>query len=218
MIPIDVVVLDYGVGNGNSVASFLRSLGCHVIVSSHVRQLEMAKAVFIPGVGAFNTGMKNLLASQLIAPLNEFRNTNKLVVGICLGMQIFAERSDENGSTEGLGWIPGEVRHLSNLKQPGLIPHIGWNDVRWRSDRANLLELTRADKFYFDHSYYFDCHDRFILADTPHESNFPAAIRRENIVGFQFHPEKSQLSGKKLMVQLLDEFAIERRPLCLLEE
>lgn len=196
MIPIEVVVLDYGVGNGNSVASFLRSLGCHVIVSNDLKQIELAQALFIPGVGAFNTGMNNLRAQGFVEPLDEFRKTNKLIVGICLGMQLFSESSSENRNSEGLGWIPGEVQHLSELKHPGVIPHIGWNDVNWRLDRANLVEMSQLDKFYFDHSYFFNCHDRFVLADTPCESHFPSVVRRDNIVGFQFHPEKVNFLGK----------------------
>lgn len=216
MIAVDIVVLDYGLGNANSVVSFLRSLGCHVIVSSDARQIRCAKALFIPGVGAFAAGMEKIEALGLKPVLEEFKAAGGLVVGICLGMQLFAESSSEHGKTAGLGWIPGHVQHLTELiSDKRLVPHIGWNNVDCIGIESFGHLLRSGNQFYFDHSFYFSCDAQYVLGTTEIGRAFPSIVRSANVVGFQFHPEKSQMSGKRLIATLLDEFSISRKPLCL---
>ncbi len=215
MIKVDHVVLDYGLGNTHSIASCLRDIGCHVMVSSQFDQLRSAKVIYMPGVGSFNQAMSRLHEQGLVEVLTEIKNNGKtLIVGMCLGMQLFAQSSDENLYTQGLGWIPGHVRHLDErVSKQHTLPHIGWNTLSKQADDS-LFDLVRPqDSFYFDHSFYFEADQQYICADTHYGAVFTAMVKRNNVVGFQFHPEKSQQAGKRLLMGLLNSYHIDRQPI-----
>jgi imidazole glycerol phosphate synthase glutamine amidotransferase subunit len=226
MITTDVVVVDYGMGNVHGVVAFLRRLGCQVVSSSRPAQILAAKALFIPGVGAFDSAMRQLEQMALLPILQACREQETLIVGICLGMQLMAESSIENvhQPRAGLGWINGDIRHLSTLlpappSSPVRLPHTGWNSLRLCSTNPQVPDSLRAQPFselYFNHSYYFRCPKDKIIATTQltlgmQSVTFPALIRDNNLVGFQCHPEKSQADGGRLVSSLLQEFDIPHR-------
>ena len=194
-----IVVIDYGVGNFLSITNTLTHLGYRFIVSNKAEDIQRASALILPGIGAFSEAMQNLKALNLISILEEEVLVNKKpILGICLGMQILAQSSEEGGFHEGLGWIPGKVIKfcdISDLK----IPHVGWNDldVIRRDPLFSLIEVD-CPHFYFDHSFHFTCDDEFVSAKCNYGKEIPIAVQRENIFGVQFHPEKSQNDGLRL--------------------
>ena len=169
-----------------------RLLGLSCDVSGDPGSLEAARALVLPGVGAFGAAMANLQASGLDVALREqVLVKKKPFLGVCLGMQLLAEDSTELGYHKGLGWIPGNVVRMAPRK--GLpVPHVGWNTLE-------SSEFPREAHFYFDHSYHFQCAPEWVLATCEYGGKWVAAVRRDNILGVQFHPEKSQRSGLKLL-------------------
>lgn len=217
MLAIDHVVLDYGLGNANSIASCLRSIGCHVITSRDPEQLRLAKVIYIPGVGSFQEAVERLQKWDLISTLNEIhRQQSTLFVGMCLGMQLFADASQENGLTKGLGWIPGTVKPLSDTVDDRRLPHIGWNQPLIQDSSVDFK--ADYEPVYFDHGFYFDTEPENVLAYCEYGACFPAIVAKGRVVGFQFHPEKSQMSGKKLLAAVLNHFSIPRNPVWITEE
>jgi glutamine amidotransferase len=195
-----VVVIDYGLGNTRSVLNAVSRLGYRVELSGEPEVLAAADALVLPGVGAFQQGMHNLNRSGLRETLEEqVRGKQKPLLGICLGMQLLADRSEENGPCEGLGWIPGDIRRLpAELRLP--VPHVGWNPVQPCGEPASLFDrLAGGDCFFFDHSYHFFCAPEYRCATADYGQPLVAAVRKGNIFGVQFHPEKSQTSGLKLL-------------------
>lgn len=192
------VILDYGMGNLRSVEKAIEALGYPVRVSTEIGDAER---LIIPGVGAFGAAMARL------APLKEeiraFAAAGKPVLGICLGQQLLFDRSEEFGTTEGLGLLPGEVKYLppgKNLK----IPLIGWSEVTI-NDPVLGNGIRPTDQFYFVHSLYTDTADpRDIAMTAEYGLTFPAAVRRENVWGMQFHPEKSGEAGLRLLRNFLE--------------
>jgi imidazole glycerol-phosphate synthase subunit HisH len=191
------VIIDYGMGNLKSVVNAFRFLGCRAIISDGVGELMKADAIVLPGVGAFGQAMDNLKKLKLVAPLTEqVIAKNKPFLGICLGMQLIAEDSEEVGFHEGLGWIQGHVRKI-RVEGSQSLPHIGWNtiDVIIREPFFNAIE----GDFYFVHSYHLECDERFISARTKYGIDFASAVQKDNIFAVQFHPEKSQNNGLRLL-------------------
>ena len=215
MVKVDHVVLDYGLGNANSIASCLRDIGCHVVISSEAEQLDHAKVIYIPGVGSFNQAMEKLQKQGLLEVLNKIKkNGETLIVGMCLGMQLFAQSSDEKGFTKGFGWIPGQVKKLEgHISKDHRLPHIGWNKLVETSQDDLFSLASDNDSYYFDHSFYFDTDKKYVCANTQYGCEFTAMVKRDNVVGFQFHPEKSQMAGKKLLIGLLNSYHIDRQPI-----
>lgn len=193
-----IVIVDYGVGNVRSIKNALERLGYDCTVTADSRKLNRAGALVLPGVGAFAEGMRNLEERNLVAALRKAVLTDrKPCLGICLGMQLFADSSEEDGTHIGLGWIPGAVIRLQ--EGGGVrIPHVGWNTLS-RGKRAPLFANAKdGARFYFDHSFYFDCAQRYVAATCTYGTSFPAAIQQGNICGVQFHPEKSQANGLRV--------------------
>ena len=220
MIRVDHVVLDYGLGNANSIASCLRDIGCHVVISNQASQLYHARGIYIPGVGSFNQAMTKLQEQGLVEVLNNIKKEgDTLIVGMCLGMQLFAQSSDENGCTEGLGWIPGKVKNLDeHIPKEHRLPHIGWNKLEETSRDALFSLATENDSYYFDHSFHFETNRKYVCATTRYGAVFTAMVKRDNVVGFQFHPEKSQLAGKRLLIGLLNSYQIDRQSVWITNE
>lgn len=200
-----VVVVDYGICNVRSVVKALELVGATVRVSSAPRDLEEAERIVLPGVGAFEHGMTNLAARGLIDPLaDQVLGKGKPFLGICLGMQLLARTSHEFGVHEGLGWLPATVKAFA-LEEKGLkVPHIGWTEVSL--DRAGPLfaGVSKTPSFYFVHSYHMVCDTSdLVAASAEYGVRFTAAVQRDNIFATQFHPEKSQDDGLRLLENFL---------------
>lgn len=197
-------IIDYGMGNVQSVRNAFERLGCEVRVSGDPTALADADALVLPGVGAFGEAMNNLSERQLIEPLRDaVLNQGKPLLGICLGMQLLADSSAERGSYSGLGLIPGQVREIPVV--PGYrLPHIGWNDISVRLPEPLFDKLPEKSAFYFVHSYRFDCDSRYVAGMTDYGADIVAAVQRERIFGVQFHPERSQRKGLRLLRNFVD--------------
>ena len=196
---LKVVVVDYGLGNTHSVANAVAFLGYAPSVTADPTALDRADALVLPGVGAFEPAMQTLRARGLVDLLGELVVAKrKPILGICLGMQLMADDSEENGHHAGLGWIPGHVRRLQ-VPSEYSVPHVGWNDVQLLRRDPLFNRTGDAPNFYFDHSYHFACEPAFQAAVCDYAGPVTAAVQRDNVFGVQFHPEKSQASGLKLL-------------------
>lgn len=199
MINPKIVIVDYGVGNTHSVSNAIASLGYKKLkISSSESVIGEADALILPGVGAFEACANNLREKNLDAILNEqVLVKKKPILGICIGMQLLATHSEENGLHKGLNWIEGIVKKLQ-LPLSFAVPHVGWNNVTQRDDSPIFGRNKTNSNFYFDHSYYFDCGEQFVAGYCDYGIKVTAAVQRDNIFGVQFHPEKSQTNGLKL--------------------
>ena len=199
-----VTLIDYGLGNIQAFANIYRRLNISVGVARTAEELVSAQRIILPGVGAFDWAMDRLNASGMRACLDDLvLAKERPVIGICVGMQMMALRSDE-GARAGLGWFDAEVKRLpaKATENPVQLPHMGWNDV-YSADNA-LFSGIADPRFYFLHSYYFSPADpAHVLASADYHGSFAAAVNKGNIFGVQFHPEKSHHWG----VQLLKNFA-----------
>jgi len=194
-----IVIVDYGIGNTHSVSNSIQHLGYRNLrISDKESILDEADVLILPGVGAFEECANNLRERGLDSILNEqVLVQKKPILGICVGMQLLASVSEEMGLHDGLNWIPGRVKKLT-IPQPLAVPHVGWNDV---INKENNLLFARNDQnanFYFDHSYYFDCDEKYVAGYCDYGIKVTAAVQKDNIFGVQFHPEKSQTNGLKL--------------------
>ncbi len=213
--PASVVIIDYGLGNVRSVANALQALGADVQLSRDPADFKDADGLILPGVGAFGDGMSNLRDLGLIPHLNELvLNQQKPFLGICLGMQLMAKSSTEGGHAEGLGWLnadvvrfPADLQDLqaSDSGKSGLkVPHVGWNDVTVKRTCPVLGLPGAVHSYYFVHSYILQCHDADLIAGScEYGIEFPAVVQQNNILGVQFHPEKSQKHGLALLGNFL---------------
>lgn len=204
MKPTRIDIIDYGMGNVQSVRNAFERLGCEVRVTGEASALADADALVLPGVGAFGEAMNNLRERQLIKPICAAVLTHgKPLLGICLGMQLLADSSAERGSHAGLGLIPGAVREIP-VAQGYRLPHIGWNDVDVRLSKPLFDNLPEKSAFYFVHSYRFECDSEYVAAITDYGTDIVAAVQRERIFGVQFHPERSQRKGLRLLQNFVD--------------
>ena len=194
-----IVIIDYGVGNTHSVSNAIRLLGYKRLrISDKEEEIDQADVIILPGVGAFEVCVNNLKERNLIPILNEqILIKKKPILGICVGMQLLASFSEENGEHQGLGWIEGRVMKLQ-LPEQFAVPHVGWNDVIMKNDSSIFNRNSQNSNFYFDHSYSFNCDEKYIAGYCNYGIKVTAAVQHENIFGVQFHPEKSQTSGLKL--------------------
>ena len=194
-----ITLIDYGVGNTHSVFNAIASLGYKKLkISDQEKVIQDADALILPGVGAFDACARNLRSRNLDQILNELVLIQKRpILGICVGMQLMATDSEENGLHSGLNWIEGHVKKL-HLPPSFAVPHVGWNNVTIKRKEPVFSRNADDSNFYFDHSYYFSCDDNYVSALCDYGIKVTAAIQRDNIYGVQFHPEKSQSSGLKL--------------------
>ena len=194
-----IVIVDYGVGNVGSVLNMLRKVGARARISGSAAQVEAADKIILPGVGNFGQGMRKLQATGLVPVLERVVASGRPILGICLGMQMMTRGSQESDEP-GLGWVHAETRHLPD--RPGLrIPHMGWNHVQPCAG-AHLFDAQAAEpeRFYFVHSYCVHADEPTIVAARCHYGeHFVAAFEAGNLLGVQFHPEKSHLFGMALL-------------------
>lgn len=193
-----IAIINYGSGNIAAIANIYKQLKVPYVVTRDLDELAKAERYILPGVGAFDATMQYLNDSGMVATLNEQVLVNKKkVMGICVGMQILADSSEE-GALAGLGWIPGRVRKIDASLLPAgpKLPHMGWNSVKPRSDASLFAGVDVERGFYFLHSYYFDATDAAdVSATVQYGKEIPCAVARANVFGMQFHPEKSHANG-----------------------
>lgn len=200
----NVVIIDYGVGNTHSVSNAIKYLDYKVKITSDETLIKEADVLILPGVGAFDEAMKNLEERNLQHILNEEVLVNKKpILGICVGMQMLATLSEENGIHKGLNWIEGKVVRFE-LPKDFTVPHVGWNDVSFKAVSPLFDKNGETANFYFDHSYHFQCAPEFVAASCNYGMEVTAAVKKDNIHGVQFHPEKSQTSGLKMFRSFIE--------------
>ncbi len=196
-----IAIIDYGLGNLQAFANIYRRLGLEVFAAREPKDLLKAKKLILPGVGAFDWAMERLNASGLRTALDEAVLGRRVeVLGVCVGMQMMAQRSEE-GKLQGLGWISGDVVRFdtATLIQKTHLPHMGWNDVT-PTTTDGLFRGLEAPRYYFLHSYFIEpTNAEDSLATTQYGRSFTSAIARDNIYGTQFHPEKSHNWGTQLL-------------------
>jgi imidazole glycerol-phosphate synthase subunit HisH len=201
-----VGIIDYGMGNLLSVKNALEYLGASTLSCVTPADIESVDRIILPGVGAFQHCAQNLLEAGFIGPLNDFALVKKKpIMGICLGMQIMAEVGFEHGEWKGLGWFESKVVNINEVDDSLKVPHVGWTDTQYSLDSPLFKGLPKNPDFYFVHSYYMkfegnSCVDAFYK----YKSEITAAVRHKNICGTQFHPEKSQDNGLKVLNNFLD--------------
>lgn len=198
-----IKIIDYGLGNIRAFQNVYYRANINVGVAKNADDLEDAERLILPGVGSFDHAIDLLNESGMREALDHLVLVKKIpILGICVGMQILADGSDE-GQREGLGWIPGRVRKFefdSHSNAQAYLPHMGWNDVMPATGSNLFKELEEEARFYFLHSYYFDCSDKKdSIATSKYGFEFCSAVSHENVFGVQFHPEKSHDFGMALL-------------------
>ena len=192
-----VAIIDYGVGNLRSVEKAFAATGCAAIVTGEERVLRAAERLVLPGVGAFRACMQNLCARRFDQLVRERVAAGVPLLGVCVGMQMLFESSEEFGETEGLSLLGGRVRRFDT----GLhVPQVGWNNVRQRQPHPLFAGIADGAFFYFVHSYYCAATDAaVVLGETDYGLSYASIVGRANVCGVQFHPEKSQAAGLRLL-------------------
>lgn len=197
-----ISIIDFGAGNIHSIKNAISQIvgKDNVAIIKEAGDLVSASHIILPGVGAFDKAMHNLSANKnLILRLEEeVINRKTPFLGICIGMQILADKGYENGVVSGLGWVPGEVKHIP--KENLIIPHIGWNNITLANNNKKDFSCFDGKDFYFVHSYYFQCKKQEdIVAYVEYGESFPAIVAKDNIIATQFHPEKSGDNGLEFL-------------------
>lgn len=202
------VIIDYNTGNLNSIRNLIRKIGSEAVITNDPETIASSSRLILPGVGHFDYGMKNLNQLGLVGLLNKKVMEDKVpILGICLGVQLFTKGSEE-GNEPGLGWINGFTKAFDKTKiNNGLkVPHMGWSDVRFKPSKL-FSGFTEIPRFYFVHSYHLQCHEPSDeLTFCEHGYEFTAGVEHGNIVGVQFHPEKSHKFGLQLMSNFLNHY------------
>jgi len=192
-----VAIIDYGVGNLRSVEKAFAATGQDAIVTSNKEELRKAKRLVLPGVGAFAACMSALHEYGLVDLVLERVTEGVPMLGVCVGMQMLFEGSDEFGKSEGLGLLKGRVRRFSNDL---IVPHVGWNRIHQTRQHPLFSEIVDDSFFYFVHSYFCEPEDgELVVGETSYGRNYASVVASKNVCGVQFHPEKSQSVGLKML-------------------
>lgn len=190
------VIIDYGMGNLASVQKAFEKLNVNVKISSNKEDIKSAKSLILPGVGAFRDAINLLDESGLSTCIKEEVEKGKYIIGICLGMQLLYDKGYENGEYDGLGFIKGSIKYLDvNLK----VPHMGWNNLKFNKQDPILKYIKEDEYVYFVHSYYAQSDNSEMISYAEYEKKVPAIVRKDNVYGIQFHPEKSGETGLNIL-------------------
>ena len=192
-----ITIIDYGMGNLRSVQKALESVGGKTRITQNIKDVERAEKLVLPGVGAMQPAMNKLNELGLIPAIKDFLNQKKPFLGICLGFQLLFDKSDEGGQVQGLGICSGRVKKFTSLK----VPHMGWNQLQIQKKDCPLFKgIKNGANVYFCHSYYADPKDsNFSTTTTDYGIAFASSVWKDNLFGVQFHPEKSQTVGLKIL-------------------
>ena len=200
-----IAIIDYGVGNLFSLSSSFSYIGAHVKITGDAEEIRRAEKLILPGVGAYSDAIKKLRMSGLDTVICDEAKSGKSIMGICLGMQLLFEESHEYGTHGGLGLIPGSVENMDGYITPGLkIPHIGWNALQIKKQTKLLKYLNDGDFVYFVHSYFAKTPDKYISSVADYGYPITATVENGNIMGCQFHPEKSGKVGLNILKAFLE--------------
>ncbi|MGX9757794.1 imidazole glycerol phosphate synthase subunit HisH [Clostridioides difficile] len=191
------IIVDYGLGNIDSVSRGFKKAGIETKISNDLNEIKEANSLILPGVGAFRDSINALNKLDLAPIIKEHVSKGKFLIGICLGMQLLYEKSYEYGEYEGLGLIEGSVDKLDiSLK----VPHMGWNNLKFNKKNDDILKYIKEDDYvYFVHSYYANSSNEELVAFSEYEKKIPAIVRKDNVYGIQFHPEKSGEVGLNIL-------------------
>jgi len=204
-----IVIIDYGMGNLHSVSKAIERLGYSYQITDAPEVIQSAEGVILPGVGAFGDAMKQLQETGLVSVIEDVAESNKPLLGICLGMQLLFTGSDEGGYHKGLQILEGHVRRLPGVSQTGeryKVPHMGWNELRVSNPAHPVLNGLDGGYTYFVHSFYVENMNREdLIAYADYYERVPAIVGRRNVVGMQFHPEKSGQTGMKLLQNFCEQ-------------
>ena len=197
-----ILVLDYKMCNLRSISNALKTLNFEHVVSSHFSMLNNCEILILPGVGAFNEAIKNLKKLKLFDRVKKHAEQNKPILGI----QLLLTSSEENYYTEGLNIIPGKVVKMPQYKNFKL-PHVGWNNIRINKKSEIFKNIKTNSNFYFDHSFEVKLNKKYILGDASYNNSIATVIRKGNVFGTQFHPEKSQNYGLQIIYNFINQYA-----------
>ena len=194
-------IVDYNMGNLRSVYNAFEKIGKKVSIVKEASKLKDYDKIILPGVGAFGDAMASLKEHGMKEAVLEFADSKKPLLGICLGMQLLFNKSYEFGENKGLGLIEGEVVEFDKSKFSTRlkVPHMGWNEIFIQKNSPLLNEIDDETYLYFVHSFHATCAEEFIVAKTTYGYDFPSVVQKENIFGFQPHPEKSHENGLKIL-------------------
>lgn len=197
-----IAVIDYGMGNLRSVQKAIEEVGAKAIITQDPDDIKNAQKVVLPGVGAMLSAMEKLKALELISPIKDFVQSGRPFLGICLGVQLLFERSAEDGGVDGLALLRGSVERFKSLK----VPHMGWNQIQLRDSDSTLFKnIEDSANVYFCHSYFVKPVDQSVIATTTEYGiEFVSSVCQNNLFGVQFHPEKSQSIGLKILKNFTD--------------
>jgi len=197
-----IAIVDYGMGNLRSVTNAFRMLGADVIVTRKKEEIKSSDAIVLPGVGAFGKCIENLKNFELFGLIKELLMNDKIYLGICLGMQTLFESSEETPGVEGMGIIKGSVRKFRGEVK---VPHMGWNSIEIQRGTADIFkDINNGEFFYFVHSYYCKPEEDLTATKTPYGFEFTSSIQKNHLFACQFHPEKSQRSGLRVIRNFID--------------
>jgi glutamine amidotransferase len=192
-----IAIVDYGIGNLGSVTKGFRHAGAETVLTGDPDRLRSAEALVLPGDGAFGASMEELRSRGLVDVLVGVARAGTPLLGICIGMQLLFEESEEHGRHRGLGLLPGRVRRFDTKL---VVPHMGWNALNWRQGHPLLDGLSPGAYVYFVHSYFCEpSRPQDVLASTDYGADFASIVGRDNVLGVQFHPEKSQAVGLRML-------------------
>jgi len=194
-------IVDYNMGNLASVINAFAKVGADATLESDPSQLSQYDKLILPGVGAFGDAMEHLQSNGMDKAVKAYASSGKPLLGICLGMQLLFESSEEFGSTKGLGLIPGKVVAFDEAKfdHPQKVPHMGWNELFVQHDSALFAGLKKDFYLYFVHSFHAECDDKYTIGKTHYGYKFVSAVQNDNIYGIQPHPEKSHENGLRII-------------------
>lgn len=194
----NIGIVDVGIGNIGSLKGAVYELGFDPVLVQEPLQLEECDNVILPGVGSFHHGIQMMIEAQVFDPIQKLVSRGTPLLGVCLGMQLLFEQGDEGGDSHGLGLIHGTIQRFQDDPSYRL-PHVGWNELRKTQDHPVWNGITQGLDFYFVHSYIANCASDCVLGTTEYGEEFPSLVASGSVVGMQFHPEKSQKNGLKML-------------------